>query len=140
MGTGNDAWRERRDLAVARHAAEQERRRAAEVRQARQLVAEFARAARERGLRPAELTARAYNGRTRYRTGLRGWYVRADRSLAVGTDGEWYVLSVPASFRARLTGVKLQPQEPRLVVGEGGRDGESMPLQALLQRRLDTAE
>jgi hypothetical protein len=139
MGTGSDAWRERRDLAVAHHAAEQERRRAAEVRQARQLVADFVRAAQERGLRPTDLTARAYNGRTRYRTGLRGWYVRADRSAAVGTDGEWYVLSVPASLRARLTGVTVAPQEPRLVVGEGGRDGESMPLKTLLQRRLDAA-
>ena len=110
------------------------------MRQARQLVAEFARAAQERGLPTTDLTARAYNGRTRYRTGLRGWYVRADRSLAVGTDGEWYVLSVPASLRARLTGVTLQPQQPRLIVGEGARDGESMPLQALLQRRLDAGE
>jgi hypothetical protein len=103
-------------------------------------VADFARAAHARGLRLTALTARAYNGRATYRTGLRGWYLRPDRSLAVGADGGFYVLTVPASLRARVTGVVVQPQDPRLIVGEGGRDGESMPLQALLRQRLDAGD
>jgi hypothetical protein len=139
-GTGGESWRERRDRAFAQHAAEDRRRREAEGREARQLVAEFARAARERGLRTSPLVALAYNGRARYRTGLRGWYLRADRSLAVGTDGELYLLAVPASLRARFTGATVRPQQPRLVVGEGGRDGESVPLRALLRRRLDAGD
>jgi hypothetical protein len=137
MGTGGESWRERRDHAFARHAAEDRRRREAEAREARELLAEFVREAQQRGLPPSRLTARAYHGRASYRTGLRGWYLRADRSLAVGTDGELYLLAVPASLRARLTGATLQPQRPRLVVGEGGRDGESIPLRTLLRARLD---
>jgi hypothetical protein len=138
MGTSGESWRERRDHAFARHAAADRRRREAEAGQARELIAEFLREARERGLPAGPLTARAYNGRSRYRTGLRGWYLRADRSLAVGIDGELYLLTVPASLRARFTGATVQPQQPRLVVGEGGRDGESIPLRTLLRNRLAT--
>jgi hypothetical protein len=140
MSTDNESWRERRERAFALHAAEDRRRREAEAGEARGLLAEFVREAGERGLPASRLTARAYNGRTRYRTRLRGWYLRADRSLAVGTDGELYLLAVPASLRARLTGATVQPQQPRLVVGEGGRDGESIPLRTLLRARLDRAD
>jgi hypothetical protein len=134
------AWREQRLLAVSAHAAADARRKAAEIEQARELIAQFVRQARERGLRLTSLTAAAHNGRTRYRTGLRGWYVRPDRSIAVSGDGGFYVLSVPVTLRARFTGVSLQPQDPRLVIGEGGRDGESIPLQVLLRRRLDAGD
>lgn len=130
------AWRERRGNAIAQHAAADERRRAAETGQARRLVAEFVRAALEQGLRSEPLTAIAYNGRAGYRTGLRGWYVHRSRSVAVSVDGDFYVLSVPADFKARFTGVRLTPSDPKLIVGEGARDGESMPLQALLRNRL----
>jgi hypothetical protein len=37
---------------------------------------------------------------------------------------------------SRLRGVTIAPSEPPLVVGVGGRDGESMPLQQLLDLRL----
>jgi hypothetical protein len=133
---GRPSWPERRRQAITGHAAAIERRRAAEAERARGLVAEFAREAHERGLRLTPLKARGYNGRTTYRTGLRGWYLRPDRSIAVGSDGEFYILTVAASFRARLTGAVVRPEEPRLVIGEGARDGESMPLEALLRQRL----
>jgi hypothetical protein len=133
-------WAARRREAAARQGAEFERRRAAEAREARELVAGFAREARERGLKATRLIARAYNGRTTYRTKLRGWYVRADRSLAVGTDGQFYILAVPAAVLARFTGVTVTPENPRLVVGEGARDGQSMPLRALLRQRLDAGD
>jgi hypothetical protein len=54
----------------------------------------------------------------------------------VGTDGEFYVLAVPPSRLARLRGVSLTPSEPRLVIGEGGRDGERITLAELLARVL----
>jgi hypothetical protein len=133
-------WLEQRRQAVAAHGAALERRRAAETEEALRLVAEFTREAHARGLRLTSLTARAYDGRAAYRTGLRGWYLRPDRTLAVGTDGGFYILTVPATFQARLTGVRIRPQDPRLVVGEGGRDGESMPLRALLRQRLDAGD
>ena len=136
----SETWLARRRRAIPEHGAAVDRQRAAEAEQANRLVAEFARQAHEQGLRPTPLTARAYNGRTTYRTGLRGWYLRPDRSMAVGTDGGFYILTVPASFRARLTGAVLRPETPRLVVGEGARDGESMPLPALLRQRLEAGD
>jgi hypothetical protein len=127
---------ERRE-AAAEHARALERQKAAETAQARVLIAGFAQQARERGLRPAALTARAQNGRAQYRTRLTGWYLRHDHSLAVGVDGEFYILTVPTSMRSRLTGADVPPADPPLVVGAGGRDGDSIPLQDLLQLRLD---
>jgi hypothetical protein len=129
-------WREQRQRAVDAHAAALERQKAADTAKARDLVAAFARTARERGLRAVPLRARGYSGRSTYRTRLRGWYLRPDRSIAVGEDGGYYVLAVPGGLRGRLTGVVVAPQDPRLIVGEGGRDGESMPLETLLRQRL----
>jgi hypothetical protein len=121
---------------VAARGAALQRQTAAENARARQLVARFAEQARERGLRTSELTARAYHGRGRYRTGLRGWYLRPGGVLAVGVDGEFYVLTVPASVRARFTGVSVPPTQPRLVIGEGARDGDRVALEELLRLRL----
>lgn len=137
----SDDPRERRRAAAAEVAAElaaaQERRRAAETAQARRLVAEFVTSARERGLPTTPLAARPYSGRGTYSTGLSGWYIRRDRSLAIGADGSFYVLNVPASLRARLRGIEVPPADPPLIAGLGGRDGESMPLETLLRLRLD---
>jgi hypothetical protein len=135
-----DTWRERRGDAAAEHAAFLDRRRAAEEEQARGQLDEFVRAALDRGLRTSTLRARAYNGRATYRTGLTGWYLKRNGSLGVGTDGRFYVLSAPTSLRARLSGTTLAPSDPPLVVGVGGRDGESMPLAELLQLRLDAGD
>jgi hypothetical protein len=130
------AWRANRREAAAEHAAAFERRKAAETEQARRLLLEFVDAARARGLATVPLEARARSGRATYRTGLSGWYLKRNRSLAVDTAGDFYVLSAPASLRARLTGVTLAPSDPPLVVGAGGRDGESFPLDELLAQRL----
>jgi hypothetical protein len=127
-------WREQRARAVRSHAAEAQRRLAAETARARRLVADFAATAAARGLRATPLTARGYSGRGRYRTGLRGWYLRP--GVAVGTDGEFYLLTVPDSVRGRVAGVTVAPAAPRLVVGEGARDGERISLSELLDLRL----
>jgi hypothetical protein len=131
------AWEEQRRQAVAGHAAAFEASRAAEAAQASALLAEFVRAAAERGLASGVLTARSFDGRATYRTKIRGWYLKSNRSIAVGEDGAYYVLTVPSSLRARFAGAVVQPSTPRLVVGAGGGDGETLPLAQLLQRRLD---
>lgn len=137
MSTDDQAdWHRRRHHAVTVHAEAQERRRAAEITQARALVADFVRRARERGLPTEPLVARSYSGRGRFRTGLRGWYLKADRSMAVGEDGTFHLLAVAAGPLARLTGVTLRGDDPPLVVGKGGRDGESISLATLLERVL----
>ena len=75
-------------------------------------------------------------GRHRYRTGLRGWYLRPDGGIAVAEDANFYVLAVPGSLRALVTGVTLVPETPRLVLGEGGRDGERVTLRLALDTVL----
>lgn len=133
-------WAAQRRRAIEVHQAAQRAKRDTETARARELVTSFTRRATERGLRPVPLAATAYNGRGSYRTGLTGWYLKPDRSLAVGTDGEFYILSVPASLSARLRGARLTPSDPPLQVGEGARDGESIPLADLLKLRLDAGE
>jgi hypothetical protein len=129
-------WAEQRRQAVAGHAAALSAARAAEAAEAGELLAGFVHRAGELGLHPGPLVARALNGRGTYRTRLRGWYLKSNRSVAVGTDGRYYVLAVPASIGARFRGASVEPAEPRLVVGAGGGDGESVPLKELLDRRL----
>ncbi|MEV4412521.1 hypothetical protein [Catellatospora sp. NPDC049609] len=133
-------WRARRDHAVAQHAAAERRQRAVETERAMELVRRFAAEAGARGLRTVALTAFAYDGGGRYRTGLRGWYVHRNRTLAVTPDGTYYVLGVPSSLRARLLGAQVPPADPPLIVGRGARDGESMPLETLLRLRLDAGD
>jgi hypothetical protein len=130
-------WARQRERAIAVHAAELARREAAETAKARELLGGFVRAANARGIEPVPLAARSHDGRRRYRTRLRGWYLRADEGLAVDEDGEFYILSVPASMRALIAGAEVSPARPRLVIGEGGRDGERVTLRALLDAVLD---
>jgi hypothetical protein len=132
----DDAWREQRRHAAAEQAAAQQRGRSEESAKARRLVAEFVREAQARGLRAVPLRARGYDGRTTYRTGLQGWYLPRDRTLAAATDGECYLLVVPGGMRALLGGVTLAPYEVTMQIGRGARDGESIDLPALLELRL----
>jgi hypothetical protein len=112
------------------------RAREAESRQAAVLVEQFARDALAAGLTPERLTARAYNGSTRYRTQVTGWYLKKDRSIGISTDGIFYVMSTGGGLGARFSGVTLPPGEPMLELGRGARDGESMPLTDALAGRL----
>ncbi len=132
----DDDWRARRTDAAAAQADRAARAKAAETVRARELVAGFVAAARERGLATTDLLARAGDGSSTYRTGLVGWYLRRDGSLGVTTDGEWYVLVAPRSLASRLRGVRLEASDPPVQVGAGARDGESIALTALLDLRL----
>src|SRR4051794_10244988 len=113
-------------------AANQER---GESRQAQLLLDEFVREARARGIATEPLRATLFDGRS-VKTDQSGWYLRKTRSLAIGEDGSYYVLTVPGGLRERLSGVKLRPTPPPLVIGKGGRDGESGSLSDFLAWRL----
>lgn len=136
----SDDWAARRGDAAAEQVARLDRAKAAETEQARALLAGFVREARERGMPTVALKARAMNGRDLYRTGLTGWYLKRNGSLAVDEDGAFYVMSAPTRFSSRLRGTTVTPSDPPLVVGVGGRDGESMPLAELIALRLDAGE
>ena len=114
-------------------AAAQER---AESLQAQKLIDEFLAAAKARGVTPQPLRARLFSGQS-VKTDKVGWYLRKNQSVAVGDDGSYYVLIVPGGLRERFSGVKLRPSPPPLVVGKGGRDGETGDLAVFLQLRLE---
>ena len=131
------AWRAQRTEAAAHQANELERRRAQESAQAAALLREFVAEAERRGIAPVPLQARSYAGDATYRTKTLGWYLRKNRTLAVGTDASFYILSVQGGLSARLKGATLVPSDPPLVLGKGGRDGESISLADAIELVLE---
>jgi hypothetical protein len=119
------------------HSKAQRHRREQESAKAQALVDRFVARAVEARVPTEKLTARPWSGRGRYPTGLVGWYLRNDHSIGVGEDGSYYVLSVPPRPFGRWRTVHLDPTPPPLQVGEGGRDGDSIALAALLDLRLE---
>jgi hypothetical protein len=138
MEADGEGWRVARREAFEVHEQARRRAEAAESERARPLVADFVRRAREQGIAPGALRARAYSGSATYRTGLRGWYLQPTGVLAIGEDGGFYVLIAARGLTARLRGVTVVPSPPPLAVGRGARDGESMSLRELLDWRLAT--
>lgn len=136
-GDAADDWRARRTEAAAAQADALAQRQAGEHAAAGRMLQDFVAQARDRGLPPVPLRARSYDGRHRYRTPLEGWYLRRNESVAVSTTGQFYVLSVPGSLRALVRGVEPAPTDPPLVLGKGGRDGESVDLADALRAVLD---
>lgn len=108
--------------------------REAEVAQA--LIDDFVAKATASGLPPQALRARLLGGQ-QVRTDKSGWYLRKDHSVAVGTDHAYYVLTVAGGgLMTRVRGVQLKATPPTLVVGLGGRDGETGDLAEFLARAL----
>jgi hypothetical protein len=136
MSDDSAAWQQKRRDAADEHLAAIERRKSAESNQAAAHVAAFVQEARARNLATTRLRAGSHNGRTTYRTTLEGWYLKRNRTLAIGVDGNFYIMSAPGSLVAKVTGVVVHPSDPPLVVGAGGRDGESMPIDEILALRL----
>lgn len=122
-----ESWKDRRTEAAALRARSLQRARAGEAARARALIADFVAEAGGK-IPPVRLRARSYDGRSRYRTHLSGWYLRRNQSVAVSTDGEFYILAVPSSWHSRLFGAHPEPSDPPLVLGRGARDGESIDL------------
>src|SRR3954454_13321052 len=98
MDDDRTAWAEQRAQAAACHGAALDAARAAEAAEAAALLADFVAKAAERGLTPGVLHAQSYDGRATFRTKLRGWYLKSNRSVAVGEDGKFYALTVPSSL------------------------------------------
>ena len=129
-------WREERRAAAAAHGELLASRQRAESAQAQELIDAFLRRALTFGPSPEPLSARSYDGRARYRTPLVGWYLRRDETVAIDTDGKFYVLTTPSSLAARFRGVTPEPSAPPLVIGAGGKDGESLDMSEALARVL----
>ncbi len=113
-------------------AAGQER---AESQRAQVLIDQFIADAGAAGIPAEPLRATLYTGQS-VKTDKRGWYLRKNQSVAVGEDGGYYILTVPGGLMERVRGVQLKPSPAPLVVGKGGRDGETGDLAEFLRRRL----
>src|SRR4029453_7541358 len=132
---GEDSAKRRAEQADY-HVEAQRRRSEQESAKAQLLVDRFVSQAKQARLPTEELTARPWSGRGRYRTGVVGWYLRRDRPVGVGVDGRYSVLVVAPERFGRWRPVPVDPTPPPLQVGRGGRDGESIALDALLETRL----
>jgi hypothetical protein len=132
----SDDWAQQRTEAARVQAERLQARHDAEHARADAMLREFAGVAASRGLEPENLQAKGYGGRGTARTDLRGWYLRQDRTAGVTTDGDFYVLTAPLTLVDRVRGVRLTPQKPPLVLGAGGKDGDSVDLAVALERLL----
>ena len=128
---------ERQRAAKIRHELSQGNARA-EAARAKVLIDEFIAAANEKGLAPRPLKATTLDGHV-VKTDKVGWYLRTNHSVAIDTDGNYYSLVVPGGLKERLRGVKLTPTLAPLVIGRGGRDGETGDLKEFLDWTLNGA-
>ena len=106
-----------------------------ESQRAQQMIDEFIAQAESAGPSPVTLDARTVNGRV-VKTGVTGWYLRRDHTVAIGTDGGYYILTAVDAPTLPWRPAKVTPTEPPLVVGRGGKDGESGDLKDFLARAL----
>ncbi len=102
---------------------------------AQELIDAFLRDVARACISAEPLRATLYTGQS-VKTDKRGWYLRKNQSVAVGEDGGYYILTVPGGLKERLRGVRLRRSPPPLIVGKGGRDGETGDLVEFLARRL----
>lgn len=132
----DDQWARQRAEAVRLQGERLQARQDAEHTRAEALLRDFVAAARAAGLAPVPLQVQGYGGRGTARTPLEGWYLRVDRTAGVSTDGDFYVLTAPFGLLDRARGVRPEPRRPPLLLGAGGKDGDSVPLVDALQRLL----
>lgn len=128
-------WAGRRRAAADERARMLRARQDAEHARAARIVGLFVRVARAEGLAPEPLRVQGYGGGGA-RTSLRGWYLRADRTVAIDVDGRFYILSKPLTVRERLFGAAPDAEPVPMTIGEGGRDGDVVPLRFALDRLL----
>lgn len=129
-------WAQQRTEAAREHERRLEQRRRAQSERARALLRTFVAAARAADLPTEPLVVKGYGNRGSARTPLRGWYLRVDRTSAVTPDGDFYVLTAPLTTWERLRGTTPAPSDPPLVLGAGGKDGDSIDLTDALTRLL----
>src|SRR3954454_1503263 len=89
------SWRDQQRETAAAHAELLATRQRAEAGAAREQIAGFLRRVRSQkfGPEPVELRAHSYDGNARYKTPLTGWYLRKDETVAIDTEGNFYVLT-----------------------------------------------
>lgn len=128
-------WAEQRRRAAAERARMLAKRQRAENERAAGIIELFLDVAHTEGLESQPLIIQGHGGGSA-RTKLHGWYLRADRTVAIDTEGRFYVLSQRLSLKDRVLGATPTPEPPPMTIGEGGRDGDIIPLRFALDRLL----
>ncbi|MFT3888520.1 MAG: hypothetical protein QM713_10210 [Arachnia sp.] len=131
----DDGLTERQRAAKIRHELSQQAL-ILEAERAKVFIDEFLVAVKEKGIEPHPLKATTLDGHV-VKTDKVGWYLRSNKSLGLDTEGNYYSLTVPGGFMERLRGVKLTPSLAPMVIGKGGRDGETGDLKEFLAWILD---
>ncbi|HHW82704.1 MAG TPA: hypothetical protein GX743_02610 [Actinomycetales bacterium] len=129
-------WREERTRAAQEHAAALERRRRTESEAAQRMLDQFTQAALAADLPTEVFVVRGFGGRGRARTEVEGWLLRRDGTIGLGTDGRMYRLTQDLSLLDRFRTVSPEAIDPPRVIGAGGRDGDSIALETVLDRLL----
>lgn len=130
-------WAEQRRENAAYQAQELEKREARDTAEARKLIAEFLALPATQKAAPTQLQARDFSGKRTYKTPVMGWYLKQNQSVAISTSGEFYVLLVEKTLRNKIFGATPKPGNPPLVLGAGGRDGESIDLKDALGKLVN---
>lgn len=128
-------WAEQRRDNALKQAERLRQQEAAQSAQAAEYLQLFVAAARRTGVPPEPLVMRSGSGRIA-KTGLLGWYLKADHSVGVDEDGKFYLLTAPLTLIQRLRGLTPDPVPPTLILGKGGRDGEQIDLADALSARI----
>ena len=131
----DDGLSERQRAAKTRHELSQQALQL-EAERARVLIDQFLIDVAAAGIPSRPLKATTLDGHV-VKTDKVGWYLRTNHSLAIGTDGSYYSLTVPGGLLERFRGVKLTPSLAVMQVGRGGRDGETGDLKEFLAWVLD---
>lgn len=130
-----DDWSTHRREVVDAQARALAHAREAEHAKATALLRDAARDFEARGIAPHPLRAHPYAGTRPVKTRIVGWYLTTDRTVGCDPEGRYYILSAPGDLRTRLRGAHVEATDAPLVVGRGGRDGESIDLTDLLALR-----
>ena len=133
----SDDWVAQRTKAAAIQADRLSARKNAEHERAEAQLAEFLPVVTAHGPAPVDLVVQGYGGVGQAKSNRRGWYLRNNRTCALGTDGKFYVLIAPLSrFHPVWKKVEVPPTRPPLIIGEGGKDGETIDLADAIERVL----
>ena len=133
--SGQEEWARQRRQAAGERARLLRRRQQAEQARASRIISLFVAVARAGGLACVPLRVKGRGGGSA-RTGLHGWYLRPDHTVGIDVDGGFYVLSRSLTLRERLCGVRPHADPPPMTLGEGGRDGDTIPLRFALNQLL----
>ncbi|NDR53909.1 hypothetical protein [Actinomyces sp. 565] len=128
-------WAQRRREAAAERARMLAARQNAEHQRAARIVSLFLAVAKAEGLAAQPLRVKGYGGGSA-RTSLTGWYLRQDQSVGIDTSGRFYILTRALGLRDHLFGVDPAEEPVPMTIGEGGRDGDIVPLRTALDRLL----